>query len=110
MRVSLRTVLRAALDVGENDGAALLCLVDDHTRKEASKGATFIRVLVPQMPSYAVGHVAKFKSQLFCIVACLQFLYGVATLQAIHFTHGESLGTNGAHEPSSCVQCIRAVN
>lgn len=61
---------------GKNDSAVLLCLVDERTRKEASKGATFIRVLVLQTrPGYK--HVAKFKSQLFCIVAFGHFCMGL---------------------------------
>lgn len=52
--MSVRTVLRATPEfrecsLGKNVCAVLLCSVE-RTRKEASKGATFVRVLVPQTP------------------------------------------------------------
>lgn len=52
--MSVRTVLRATPEfrecsLGKNVCDVLLCSVE-RTRKEASKGATFVRVLVPQTP------------------------------------------------------------
>lgn len=100
--------------LGKNVCAVHLCLGDEcTTRKEASKakGATFIRIVVPQTPLLCSRtRVAKFKAGYFVLWHVGRFCGGLSPWRVIHFRHDDSLGTNGAHEPSARAKFLGVVD
>lgn len=117
--MSVGTVLCATPDVGEcglgkNVCVVLLCSVE-RTRKEASKGAIFVHVLVPQTPLLCSWTwVAKLKASYFVsrhvVVADGRFCTGLSPWRVIRLRRGDTLETNGAHQTSARVQCTGTVD